>query len=94
MGIDGPIKSYTFLTLGDTYYAERNFIEAAKYYGRTANVVSDKDLKALGLYKVAHALRRSQHGNEAAQYEEALKKEFPNWLPEPNTGIFMKMHDK
>lgn len=94
MGIDGPIKSYTFLTLGDTYYAERNFIEAAKYYGRTANVVSDKDLKPLGLYKVAHALRRSQHGNEAAQYEEALKKEFPNWLPEPNTGIFMKMHDK
>lgn len=94
MGIDGPIKSYTFLTLGDTYYAERNFTEAAKYYGRTANVVSDKDLKPLGLYKVAHALRRCERAGEAAQYEEALKKEFPNWLPEPNTGIFMKMHDK
>lgn len=94
MGIDGPIKSYTFLTLGDTYYAERNFAEAAKYYGRTANVVSDKDLQPLGLYKVAYALRHDNRAGEAAQYEDALKKEFPNWLPEPNTGIFMKMHDK
>lgn len=94
MGIDGPIKSSTFLTLGDSYFAERNFAEAAKYYGRTANVVSDAELKPLGLYKVAYALRSCERAGEAAHYEEALKKEFPNWLADPNTAIFMKMHEQ
>jgi hypothetical protein len=27
------------------------------------------------------------------QYEQALHNEFPNWLPEANVSIFMKMHD-
>lgn len=94
LGIDGPIKSAIFITLGDAYYAERQFAEAAKYYGRTANVVSDKDLKPTALYKISQALRRCDRAGEASQYEEALHKEFPNWLPEPNTAIFMKMHDR
>ena len=94
LGIDGPIKSAVFITLGDAYYAEREFAEAAKYYGRTANVVSDKDLKPMALYKISQALRRCERAGEAAQYEETLHKEFPNWLPEPNAAIFMKMHDK
>ncbi|MBQ2380576.1 MAG: tetratricopeptide repeat protein [Akkermansia sp.] len=94
LGIDGPIKSAVFITLGDSYYAEREFAEAAKYYGRTANVVSDKDLKPMALYKISQALRRCERAGEAAQYEDTLHKEFPNWLPEPNTAIFMKMHDK
>lgn len=93
LGIDGPIKSSVFITLGDSYYAERQFAEAAKYYGRTANVVSDKDLKPTALYKISNALRRCERAGEAAQYEEALHKEFPNWLPEPNTAVFVKMHD-
>lgn len=94
MGVDGPLKSSTYITLGDTYYAERNFAEAAKYYGRSANVVSDKEIKPLGLYKVAAALRHSSRAGEAAQYEEALRKDFPNWMPDANTAIFVKMHDK
>ena len=93
LGIDGPIKSSVFITLGDAYYAERQFAEAAKYYGRTANVVSDKDLKPMALYKIAQALRRCERAGEAAQYEEALKKEFENWSPDHNTTVFMKMHD-
>ena len=94
MGVDGPLKSSTYITLGDSYYAERNFAEAAKYYGRSANVVSDKEIKPLGLYKVAAALRHSSRAGEAAQYEEALRTEFPNWMPDANTAIFVKMHDK
>lgn len=94
LGIDGPIKSSVFITLGDAYYAERQFADAAKYYGRTANVVSDKDLKPLALFKISQALRRCERAGEAAQYEEALHKEFPNWMPEPNEAVFMKMHDK
>lgn len=93
LGIDGPIKSSMFITLGDAYYAERQFAEAAKYYGRTANVVSDKDLKPMALFKISNALRRCERAGEAAQYEDALGKEFPNWLPDPNTSVFMKMHD-
>lgn len=94
LGIDGPIKSSLFICLGDSYYAAREFSEAAKYYGRTANVVSDKDLKPMALYKISNALRRCERAGEATQYEEALNREFPNWLPEPNVAIFMKMHDK
>lgn len=94
MGIDGPIKSSVFITLGDAYYAERNFSEAAKYYGRTANVVSDKALKPMALFKISNALRRCERAGEAEQYEDALGREFPNWLPDPNTSVFMKMHDK
>ena len=94
LGIDGPIKSSVFITLGDAYYADRQFAEAAKYYGRTANVVSDKDLKPTALYKIARSLRQCERAGEAAQYEDTLHKEFPNWLPDHNTAIFMKMHDK
>ncbi len=93
LGIDGPIKSSVFITLGDSYFAERAFTDAARYYGRTANVVGDRELKPVALYKVAIALRLSDRSGEAEQYEQALHNEFPNWLPEANVSIFMKMHD-
>ncbi len=81
MGIDGPIKSSVFLALGDTYYAEKQYSEAAKHYGRTANIVSDKDLKPLSLYKIVCALKKDHKDGEARQYEESLSSEFPNWTP-------------
>lgn len=81
LGIDGPIKSSVFLALGDSYYAEKNYREAAAHYGRTANIVSDKDLKPLSLYKIVCALKKDGKDGEALQYEENLRKEFPNWTP-------------
>ncbi len=82
--IDGPLKSAVFVTLGDAYYVEKQYSEAAKYYGRTANIVSDKDLKSQALYKIARALRKAGKEGEAAQYEEMLRKEFPGWSPSSN----------
>ncbi len=81
LGIDGPLKSSVFITLGDAYFVEKQYSEAAKYYGRTANVVNDKELKPQALYKIARALRKAGKEGEAAQYEESLRKEFPGWNP-------------
>ena len=89
MGIDGPIKSTLFIALGDAYYIDREYSEAAKYYGRTANVVSDKELKPLALYKIICALKRCGKEGEASQYEQALRTEFPNWQPDVNLQTFM-----
>lgn len=94
LGVDGAIKSDIFITLGDTYYADRRFSDAAKYYGRAANVVSDKVLKPIALYKVSQALRRCERAGEAVHYEESLHKEFPVWQPDANMSLFMSMHDK
>ncbi len=84
LGIDGPLKSSVFITLGDACYVEKQYSEAAKYYGRTANVVNDKELKPQALYKIAKALRKAGKEGEASQYEESLRKEFPGWNPSSN----------
>ncbi len=89
LGIDGPLKSSVFISLGDAYYVEKQYSEAAKYYGRTANVVNDKDLKPQALYKIARALRKAGKEGEAAQYEESLRKEFPGWNPSSSDVALM-----
>ncbi len=90
LGIDGPLKSTLFITLGDAYYAEKQYSEAAKYYGRTANVVNDKELKPQALYKIARALRKAGKEGEASQYEESLRKEFPAWNPSSSDAALME----
>ena len=94
MGIDGPIKSTLFIALGDAHYLDREYSEAAKYYGRTANVVSDKELKPLALYKIATALKKSSRAGEAEQYEQALRTEFPQWAPAPAVVSFMEEQNR
>ena len=89
MGIDGPIKSSLFIALGDTYYAEKSYDEAAKYYGRVANVVSDPELKPLSTYKLTCALTKCGKNVEAKQYRDALKAEFPGWEPSMEVRLFM-----
>ncbi|MBP3498512.1 MAG: tetratricopeptide repeat protein [Akkermansia sp.] len=91
LGIDGPIKSSLFITLGDAYYLDHEYGEAAKYYGRTANVVSDKELKPLALYKIVCALKKCGKDGEAVQYEQALKNEFPQWSPASH--VILKLDD-
>lgn len=90
MGIDGPMKSALFISLGDTYYAQRNYDEAAKYYGRVANVVSDQELKPLATYKLICTLAHSGKEAEAAQYRAALKKDFPSWRAPHDVRLFME----
>lgn len=89
LGIDGPIKSTLFITLGDACYADGQYSDAAKYYGRTANVVSDKDLKPAALYKITNALKKCGKAGEAAMYEQNLNTEFPGWEPDANTKLLM-----
>lgn len=81
LGVNGPVQSALYMTLGDTYYVEGDYSEAAKKYGRTANFVADKDIKPQSLYRIISALNRSNRSAEAAQYEKMLKDEFPNWSP-------------
>ena len=94
LGIDGPIKFSVFIALGDTYYIEGNYADAAKYYGRTANVVSDKELKPVALYKIVSALKLSDKAGEAVQYEENLRTEFPGWVPPANVLLLMNASNK
>ncbi|MBR5522003.1 MAG: tetratricopeptide repeat protein [Akkermansia sp.] len=94
LGIDGPIKFSVFIALGDAYYVEGNYAEAAKYYGRTANVVSDKELKPIALYKIVSALKLSDKAGEAVQYEENLRTEFPGWVPPANVLLLMNASNK
>ena len=90
LGIDGPIKSSLFLTMGDAYYSEGQYAEAAKYYGRTANVVSDKELKPLALYKISCALLKCGKAGEAKPYSDSLKAEFPDWMAPPAVSRLME----
>lgn len=90
LGIDGPIKSSLFIALGDAWYSEGQYSEAAKYYGRTANIISDKELKPIAIYKIICALKRSDKVGEAAQYEEMLRNEFPGWTPPSNVKAMME----
>lgn len=90
MGIDGPIKSALFITLGDACFADGKYSDAAKYYGRTANVVSDKELKPAALYKIAIALHKCGKDGEASQYEQNLQSEFPDWSPDANMRLLME----
>ncbi len=90
LGIDGPLKSAVFITLGDAFYAEKQFAEAARYYGRTANVVNDKDLKPQALYKISFALKQAGKSGEASQYEGILRSEFPDWSPTPNDALLIE----
>lgn len=90
LGIDGPIKSSLFLTMGDAYYSEGEYAEAAKYYGRTANVVSDKELKPLALYKISCALLKCGREGEAKPYGDSLKEEFPDWVAPAAASMLME----
>ncbi len=90
LGIDGPLKSSVFITLGDACYVEKQYADAAKYYGRTANVVNDKELKPQALYKITCALRAAGKEGEAAQYEESRRREFPDWIPSANDSLLME----
>ena len=94
MGVDGPIKSTLFITLGDAWFADREFAEAAKYYGRTANVVSDKELKPTALYKIMKALQLCGRTGEAAQYEQNLNTEFPGWVPDAATMLLVESAER
>ena len=94
MGIDGPIKSSLFITLGDAWFADREFAEAAKYYGRTANVVSDKELKPMALFKIVKALQLCGKAGEADQYEQNLNTEFPGWVPDAATMLLVETAEK
>ncbi len=89
-GVDGPVKSSLFITLGDAYYSMKEYLQAAKYYGRTANIASDQQLKPQALYKIIWALKRSDRPEEAQQYEEMLKKDFPQWQVPGKINLFMK----
>lgn len=89
MGVDGPLKSSLFLCLGDAFYAKHDFTEASKYYGRTANIVSDKNMKPIALYKIAVALQAAGKSGEAEIYRQSLKKEFPDWIPSGKLSNFM-----
>ncbi len=90
MGIDGPIKSSLFLTMGDAWYSEGKYADAAKYYGRTANVVSDKELKPLALYKITCALLKCGKEGEAQPYGDTLRDEFPGWSASANVRELME----
>ncbi len=79
LGIDGPIKSSLFIALGDTCYADGAYDDAAKYYGRVANVVNDAELRPLATYKLVAALSKTGKNAEAEQYKETLKQDFPGW---------------
>ncbi len=89
LGIDGPLKSAVFITLGDAFYVDKQYTEAARYYGRTANVAKDKELKPQALYKIAAALKRAGKAGEAKQYEDILTKEFPGWTPSRHDSVLI-----
>ena len=53
--------------------------DAAKYYGRVANVVSDAELRPLATYKLIAALSKAGKEVEAEQYRKMMDTEFSRW---------------
>ncbi len=89
-GVDGPLKSALYIVLGDTYYAEKNYSEAAKNYGRVANVISDTEMKPAALYKLIAALKKADKAEESTLYEKMLRDEFPSWVPDRRLRLLME----
>lgn len=82
LGVEGPIKATLNITLGDIAFAREDYTEAARLYGTTAALfTSDRELKPQALYKAAFALDKAGKKEEARQYAQDLKTEFPQWRP-------------
>lgn len=82
IGVEGPIRATLNVTLGDIAFARNDFAEAARLYGTTASLfTSDRELKPQALYKAAVALEKAGKNEEAHQYAQDLKAEFPQWRP-------------
>ncbi|MEG2969925.1 MAG: tetratricopeptide repeat protein [Akkermansia sp.] len=88
LGVEGPLMASLKLVLGDIAYAVKEYDEAAKYYGTTAELfVSDKELKPQALYKAHAALMKMERTTEAAHFKTMLDREFPGWKPEEGQSL-------
>lgn len=91
IGVEGPLKASLNIVLGDIYYAQENYEEAARLYGLTAALfTSDRELKPQALYKAAVALEKQGKREEAAKFASDLNQEYPNW--KPSEDIFKPMN--
>lgn len=82
LGVEGPLLASLKIVLGDVAYALKEYDEAAKHYGTTAELfVSDKELKPQAIYKAKAALEKMNRTTEAAHFQTILDKEFPGWKP-------------
>lgn len=80
LGVEGPLLASLKIIQGDIAFARQDYLEAAKFYGTTAELfVSDKELKPLALYKTVQALQKAGKSDEAKRFETNLKTEFPTW---------------
>ena len=88
LGVEGPLLASLKIVLGDVAYALKEYDEAAKHYGTTAELfVSDKDLKPQAIYKAKAALEKMNRTAEAAHFKALLDKEFPGWKPKEDQQL-------
>lgn len=82
IGVEGPLRATLNIILGDIAYAREEYEEAARLYGTTASLfTSDRELKPQALYKAAVSLEKAGKKEEARQFADDLKKEYPQWKP-------------
>lgn len=88
LGVEGPLLASLKIVLGDVAFALKEYDEAAKHYGTTAELfVSDKELKPQAIYKAKAALEKMNRTAEAAHFQSILDKEFPGWKPKADQQL-------
>jgi len=69
------------LALGDAASALNDLPGAAAHYVVVANLIDDKELKPLALWKLKTTLEKQGNAAEASRYEKSLKSDFPDFKP-------------
>jgi TolA-binding protein len=85
MRVEGRTGSGLRLLSGDLKMRAGDPKGAAENYIVVAEMIEDREIKPLALWKISNALEKTGQTADALKYRERLKKDFPDWTP-PKEG--------
>lgn len=77
----GRVGAGIRLALGDAATATNDLESAASHYVVVANLIDDKELKPLALWKLMKTLEKQGNPAEARRYQGILQSDFPGFKP-------------
>jgi TolA-binding protein len=77
----GRVGAGIRLALGDADIAANKLEAAASNYVVVANLIDDKELKPLAIWKLIKTLEKQGNAAEARRYQGILQSDFPDFKP-------------
>lgn len=81
MHAEGRIGGGIRILCGDLSLLEGKVDDAIGHYHYVMQLIEDRDLKPLAIYKLSLAMEKKGDTAEAAKLKQKLASEFPNWQP-------------